>query len=170
MSCGPRSQRYRLLANLGRLINDSLDVRQVFGRAAEEVHQLLGCDRVSLVLVEPQDRTRRGFAVEFGDRAREVEIPVQTLADSAAEWVLANRQARIARHLDQARPFAEDRKLHARGAYRAYVYLPLVCRDGVVGIWGLATQPRRRAGRLGPGALARAVERAGNRSRQCGRV
>jgi formate hydrogenlyase transcriptional activator len=133
-------QRYHLLADLGRLITSSLDVRQVFRRTAKEVRRLLDCDRVSLVLMEPEQGTRRGFAVEFRQgETSELDIPAQSLTDSAAEWVLSHRQARIARRLDRARPFAEDRKLHAQG-YRAYIYLPLVCRDRVAGLWGVATR------------------------------
>jgi formate hydrogenlyase transcriptional activator len=137
---GRSERRYHLLADLGRLLNNTLDLRQVFERAALEVHHLLGCDRVSLILVTPEERTRHGFALEFGaGPAAWVAIPVQPLAGSAAEWVWQQRQVRIARRLAEARPFVEDRTLFSQG-YRAYLYLPLLGRDGVLGVWGLATQ------------------------------
>jgi formate hydrogenlyase transcriptional activator len=137
-------ERYRLLVELGRLVNSTLDLRQVFERAAREAQRLTGCDRVSLIHVSPSEGTRHGFALEFAGAPRWVEVPAQALRDSAAEWVLARRQPRIARRLDQARPFAEDQSLFAQG-YRAYVYLPLVCRDEGVGVLGLAA---REEGRL----------------------
>src|SRR5207244_6447424 len=75
---GRSERRYHLLADLGRLLNATLDLRQVFERAATEVHHLLGCDRVSLVLVAPHDCTRHGFALEFGTAAPAwVAIPIQ---------------------------------------------------------------------------------------------
>ncbi len=132
-------ERYRLLVGLGQIINSSLDLRQVFQHAAEEIHKLVGCDRVSLILVASQDNSRRGFALEFAPDAQWVEIPTQSLSDSAAQWVIEHRQARISRDLAQARPFVEDRQLFEQG-YRAYVYLPLVCRNQSVGILGLATR------------------------------
>ncbi len=135
--------RYRLLAEVGRLVGSSLDLREVFRRAAREVHALCGCDRVSLILIDNQGETRQGFAQEFGESAAWVEIPAQRLADSAARWVAEHRRARIARRLDQARPFVEDRRLFEQG-YRAYVYLPLVCRDQVVGVLGLASRAEGR--------------------------
>ena len=92
-------QRYRLLATLGRLINSSLDLRRVFRQAADEVHRLLGCDRVHLILVEAGAGTWRGFAVEYDPEAQEVDIPCQTLNQSAAAWVLRHRQPRIMRTL-----------------------------------------------------------------------
>ena len=132
-------ERYRLLVGLGQIINSSLDLRQVFQHAAEEIHKLVGCDRVSLILVASQDNSRRGFALEFAKDAQWVEIPTQSLSDSAAQWVIEHRQARIVRDLASARPFVEDRQLFKQG-YRAYVYLPLVCRNQSVGILGLATR------------------------------
>ena len=134
-------QRYRLLATLGRLINSSLDLRRVFRQAADEVHRLLGCDRVHLILVEPGAGTWRGFAVEYDPAPQEVDIPCQTLNQSAAAWVLRHRRPRIMRRLGEGpgHPLAEDRHLAARG-YRAYVYFPLICRDRVVGIWGPAAR------------------------------
>jgi formate hydrogenlyase transcriptional activator len=134
-------QRYRLLATLGRLISSSLDLRRVFRQAADEVRRLLGCDRVHLILVEPGAGTWRGFAVEYVPEAQEVDIPCQSLNQSAAAWVLRHRQPRIMRRLGEGpgHPLAEDRHLAARG-YRAYVYFPLICRDQVVGIWGPAAR------------------------------
>ena len=134
-------RRYRLLATLGRLINSSLDLRRVFRQAADEVHRLLHCDRVHLILVEPGAGTWRGFAVEYDPAAREVEIPCQSLNQSAAAWVLRHRRPRIMRRLGEGpgHPLAEDRHLAAAG-YRAYVYFPLLCRNQVVGIWGPATR------------------------------
>jgi len=132
-------ERYRLLVGLGQIINSSLDLRQVFQHAAEEIHKLVGCDRVSLILVASEDNSRRGFALEFAQDAKWVEIPTQSLSDSAAQWVIEHRQARISRDLAQARPFVEDRQLFKLG-FRAYVYLPLICRNQSVGILGLATR------------------------------
>jgi formate hydrogenlyase transcriptional activator len=134
-------ERYRLLVRLGQIINSSLDLRRVFHLAAEQIHQLLGCDRVSLILVDPSHETWHGFAVEFTPEAHDVEIPCQTLNQSAAAWVLRHRQPRIMRRLGEGpgHPLAEDRHLAAVG-YRAYVYLPLLCRDQVIGMWGPATR------------------------------
>lgn len=134
-------QRYRLLAHLGQLISSSLDLREVFRRAADEVRALIGCDRVHLILVNPGENTWRGFAVEYVPEPRAVDIPCQSLNQSAAAWVLRHRRPRVMRRLGEGpgHPLAEDRHLAAAG-YRAYVYFPLVCRDQVVGIWGPATR------------------------------
>jgi formate hydrogenlyase transcriptional activator len=134
-------RRYRLLVRLGQVITSSLDLRQVFHHAAQEVHRLLGCDRVSLILVDPSQGTWRGFAVEFVPSVRDVEIPCQTLNQSAAAWVLRHRRPRVKQRLGEGpgHPLAEDRHLAADG-YRAYVYLPLLCREEIIGIWGPATR------------------------------
>ena len=136
-------ERYRLLVSLGQIINSSLDLRQVFQRAADEIHKLIGCDRVSLILARPGDDSRHGFALEFAESVRWAEIPVQSLSGSAAHWVMDHRKPRIARRLDQARPLVEDGQFFELG-YQAYVYLPLVCHDASVGVLGLATRQDNR--------------------------
>jgi formate hydrogenlyase transcriptional activator len=135
-------ERYRLLVRLGRIVNTSLDLAQVFRRAAKEIHRLLGCDRVSLILVLGQ--ARNGFALEFGEIIRKVAIPERSLADSAAEWVLRQRKPRVAPRLDQDRPLPEDKALFEQG-YFGYVYLPLICRNQGLGVLGLAS---RREGQV----------------------
>jgi formate hydrogenlyase transcriptional activator len=148
----PAEERYRLLVNLGRIINSSLDLPSVFRAAAEEVHELFGCERVHLILLQPKEGTWRGFAVEFTPHPHDVEIPVQSLNQSAAAWVQRHRQPRVMRRLGEGpgHPLAEDRHLAAAG-YRAYVYFPLIVRDEVIGIWGPAT---RRAADLDAWDLA----------------
>ncbi len=134
-------QRYRLLAHLGRIVSSSLDLRAVFRRAADEVHALIGCDRVHLILVDSEQNTWQGFAVEYTPQPHAVDIPCQTLNQSAAAWVLRHRKPRLMRRLGEGpgHPLAEDRHLAAAG-YRAYAYFPLICRERVVGIWGPATR------------------------------
>lgn len=131
-------ERYRLLVNLGQLINSTLGLRQVFGRSAREIHKLVGCDRVSLLQVK-DGRARGGFALEFGDKVRWVDLPEQDLTGTAAQWAVEHRQPRLVRRLDQFRAFEEDDRLFADG-YRAYADLPLICRTVVVGVLGLATR------------------------------
>jgi formate hydrogenlyase transcriptional activator len=141
----PRSpeERYRLLVGLSQLLISSLDLRGVFRRAADEVRRVTGCERVSLIRVAESDQVRHGFAVEFGPTAQWVDVPRQPLADSAASWVLTHRRMRVANRLDKSRPFPEDRALFEHG-YRAYVYLPLVCRERGVGVLGVATRREER--------------------------
>ena len=136
-------ERYRLLVSLGQTTNSSLELRQVLHCAAEGIHKLIGCERVSLILLDAEHNSRGGFALEFTETLQWTEIPTQPLTDSAAQWVMQHRKPRIALRLDQARPFAEDRHLFDLG-FRAYVYLPLVCRNECVGVWGLATRQQDR--------------------------
>ena len=51
-------ERYRLLVSLGQITNSSLELKQVFQRAAEEIHNLIGCDRVSLILLDAEHNSR----------------------------------------------------------------------------------------------------------------
>jgi formate hydrogenlyase transcriptional activator len=135
---------YRSLVNLGRIINANLDIREVFRRASVEIDKLMGCDRVSLLLVDADHQVRYGLATEFSAQgARDVEVPARNLSNTAAAWVMQHRMPRIARSLEDSREFPEDHRLYDQG-YRAYVYLPLVCREQSVGILGLAARREKK--------------------------
>jgi len=55
--------RYRMLVRLGQLVSSSLDVREVFQSAAVETHKLLGCDLVTLRMVDEIETNLNGAAV-----------------------------------------------------------------------------------------------------------
>ncbi|TVP97687.1 MAG: GAF domain-containing protein [Planctomycetaceae bacterium] len=58
-------QRYRLLVRLGQLVTSSLNLREVFERAAVELHRLVGCDWVSLQGAEAAIGESGPLAIEF---------------------------------------------------------------------------------------------------------
>jgi formate hydrogenlyase transcriptional activator len=133
-------QRYRLLAQLSQIINSSLNVREVFEYAAEQIHKLLDCDRVSLLLTEHRETARTGFALEFNSEGnRSVDIPMRATPGSAFDWVMEHRTPRVARSLEGSQQFAEDALLFKMG-YRSNVYLPLLSREQSVGVLGIASR------------------------------
>src|SRR5262245_26464258 len=113
--------RYRLLSELVRLLATSPDLSGVFERVAEAVHNLTGCDRVSLVSAPADGGPGAGFAREFAGGPRWVDAAPPP-AGSAAAWVLHNRRSHVADWLDGTGPFAEDRGLFGQG-YRSYTLL-----------------------------------------------
>ncbi len=140
-------ERYRLLVELGNMVNSSLDLKQVFEHAAEEINKLIGCDRVTLIMIESRDKVRHGFGIDFRATDKQwVDIPQLALPGSAAEWVIERGIPRVARCLDKERQFPEDQRLYDQG-YRAYVYLPLVCRGESLGILGIASRKENEVDR-----------------------
>lgn len=60
--------RYRMLVRLSQLVNASLDVREAFRGAASEIQKLLGCDLISLQLLDHDPgaaASETHFAVRF---------------------------------------------------------------------------------------------------------
>ncbi|MCG8583676.1 MAG: sigma 54-interacting transcriptional regulator [Pirellulales bacterium] len=133
-------QQYRLLVQLSQIVNSSLDVREVFEYAADEICKLLDCDRVSLLLTDGRETSRHGFALEFqDDGSRWVEIPTRALPGSAFDWVMEHRMPRIARSLGASGQFPEDELLFNLG-YGSSVYLPLLSRKQSVGVLGVISR------------------------------
>jgi formate hydrogenlyase transcriptional activator len=130
-------ERYRLIVKLSRVVNSSLDLRKVFRAAARGIRPLFRCDRIHLLLVDRNRQVFSGFALEYTDTTRLVQVPVQPLTE-AAQWVLLHRRARTVR-LDECQVFAEDRQLFDQG-YRACALLPLICRDQGVGVLELVAR------------------------------
>jgi formate hydrogenlyase transcriptional activator len=137
----PSEQRYRLIVKLGRVVNANLDVRQVFRAAARGIRPLFRCDRLHLLLLDRVHQTCSGYALEYGDTTRWVELAIHAPTEST-QWVLHHRRTRLV-GLAGDRPIAEDRKLFEQG-YRACVELPLLCRDQGVGVLGLAVRDATR--------------------------
>ncbi len=132
--------RYRLLVELGQVVNSSLNVREVFDHAAEQIHKLLNCDRVSLQLTSDRETSRHGFALEFSPSGKQwAEIPSQPLAGSAFDWVTEHRIPLVGRSLKETQPFPEDKRLFELG-YASKVHLPLFSRDQSVGVLGIVSR------------------------------
>jgi formate hydrogenlyase transcriptional activator len=132
-------QRYRLLVRLGRSVNSSLELRRVFKYAAEQIHTLFECDRISLLLASDRGTTRHGFGLEFEDGQQWIDIPHLPLTASGVQWVMERRVPRVSRSLEDHRQFPEDHRLFDQG-YRSYVHLPLVCRERSLGVLGMASK------------------------------
>jgi len=138
--------RYRSLVKLGQIVNSSLDRREVFEHAAQQIHKLIDCDRVSLILSSADGESRHGFAMEFRLGRRDwVDIASQPLPDSAFGWVRQNRQPLVVRSLSDSDPFPEHQRLLKTG-YASVVYLPLMSRDQHVGLLGIASTTRLTIG------------------------
>lgn len=132
--------RYRSLVEMGQIVNSSLHPREVFGHAAEQIHRLLDCDRVSLILSSDDDKSRYGFAIQFERGEREwLEMSSQPLPDSAYSWVRQNRQALVVRSLSRSHPFPEHERLLEAG-FESSAHLPLRSRDRHVGVLGIASR------------------------------
>lgn len=133
-------RRYRLLVELSRIINSSLDVRRVFQLAAAEIQKLLDCDRISLLMTHELGTARHGFAIDYeDDKGKCIAVPTRPLPGSAFDWVMQHRMPRIVRSLSAPPQFPEDELLRDMG-YGSMAYLPLQSRDQSVGVLGLMSR------------------------------
>ncbi|RMF87012.1 MAG: GAF domain-containing protein, partial [Nitrospinota bacterium] len=130
------AQENRVMANIGRIINSSFQIDEVYERFAEEVRTLLPFDRIAIGLVD-FDRYTLTLAYDLG-----IEVPnrhcgsVLPLSGRFAEEVVHTRTGRIcpleseewlATHFPSLLP-------DFRAGIRSILMAPLIVQDSVVGV------------------------------------
>ncbi len=131
--------RYRLLVEFGDVVNSSLNLRTIFEHAADRIHRLLKCDRVSLLLAG-QELARNELAVEMASDGRRItETVVPPHSGSAFHWVMQHRVPHVVRSLKISHSCPDDQRLWESG-YASKVFLPLSTRDQCLGVLGIASR------------------------------
>src|SRR5262249_4284292 len=125
---------YQSLVRLCQAVSSAHDLGTVFRQAAEAIREATACAHVSLVLPPDGCPAQPGLAVEFTEPPRGSEVPAPGGRSPAVQLVLGRGRARVVRCRDADAPVVGDHN------YRAWLYLPLVCRGDAVGVLGLAAR------------------------------
>jgi formate hydrogenlyase transcriptional activator len=132
-------RRQRALLCFCQAIRSAQDVRALFLQAAQAVHELTGCNQVSLLLAPDGLVARPGLAVEFADPRLCTELPAEDCKAPAVSWVLEHRELQTVPRLEQANYPVGEQRLWDQG-YQALLYLPLVCLDKPIGALRIAVR------------------------------
>jgi hypothetical protein len=76
-----------------QLISSTLELPQVFDRAAPEIERLIGCHQVSLLLVEEDHG--HGFTLEFASKRRWLDLPSRPLSSDTMQQVIRDRRVHV---------------------------------------------------------------------------
>jgi formate hydrogenlyase transcriptional activator len=110
-------RRFRILVRLGQLVTSSLNLNEVFERAAIELRSLLGCDWVALSAAGTADENF-DLAIEFDLSGKPVHLPSASVSPSKSDRRVAFKR--------------DDR----------YESLPLISRGRTIGWLSIALSDR----------------------------
>ncbi len=131
------AQEMAILADIGRLINSTLNIEEVYGRFAAEVGKLIPCDRISVNLNNPAQET---FTIAY---VSGFEIPERRPGDtvpikgSLTEIIVRTRSGLFINRatlqgIHERFPEATN-IVTVRAGMRALICVPLISRDEVIG-------------------------------------
>ena len=130
------AQENAIMAEIGRIINSTLNIEEVYERFAEEVLHVIPFDRVSVNTINP-DRTSITIAYAFGI---EVDpIPVGTVLPLDAPFedrIISKRTSVLIQTEDESELTKSYPNLvpHFRAGLRSMIAVPLISKDQVIGI------------------------------------
>ncbi len=124
------ARQNEILGEIGRIISSSLDINDVYARFGEQMRRLMDFDRLSVVLVNPENNTVT-VAYVAGDEAlgREVGEALQLEGTIINEVVLSNQAMVIQGEMDELR-----RRYSNILRYPSSVLAPLIYRGELFGV------------------------------------
>lgn len=124
------ARQNEILGEIGRIISSSLDINDVYARFGEQMRRLMDFDRLSVVLVNPENNTVT-VAYVAGDEAlgREVGEALQLDGTIINEVVLSNQAMVIQGEMEELR-----RRYSNILRYPSSVLAPLIYRGELFGV------------------------------------
>lgn len=123
------------LAEIGRIVNSSLDIEEVFERTVQQVRKLIPFDRIAITLVDSEKRT---FHTPFlsGDVAQRREATAsKLLPGSATEAIMLTRSGILANSEEMAQLVKRFPSINkgVDQALRSLIAVPLISNDDAFG-------------------------------------
>jgi len=129
------AQENAVMAEIGRIVNSSLDVEDVYGLFAETVRQVIPFDRIAITTVDRTARTGK-MAYAWGVEAHHrKEGEVFPLTGLFYEEIIATRSGILAQEQDE-RALAKRYPglMGFQAGFRSMISAPLISRNDVIGV------------------------------------
>jgi PAS domain S-box-containing protein len=130
------AQENAAMAEIGRIINSSLNIEDVYERFAEDVCKLIPFDRISINTINP-DRTSITIAYCFGVKIEDHEKGLILPLDGPFFEYILNRRSGFLIHPRDESELAErfpNFTRHFRVGIRTMIAVPLISKDEAIGI------------------------------------
>jgi len=130
------AQENAAMAEIGRIINSSLNIEDVYERFAEEVCKVIPFDRISINTINP-DRASITVAYSFGVKIEDREEGLVLPLDGPFFEYILNRQSGFLIHPQDESELTErfpNLVRHFRVGIRTMIAVPLISKDQAIGI------------------------------------
>jgi len=130
------SRENAIMAEIGRIINSSLNIEDVYERFAEEVCKVIPFDRISINTINP-DRSSITIAYGYGVKIEESEGGLVLPLDGPFFEYILNRQSGFLLHPQDESELTEhfpNFVRHFRVGIRTMIAVPLISKDQAIGI------------------------------------
>ena len=129
------AQENFILAEIGRIINSTLNINEVYERFADEVRKIIPFDRIAINIAAPGHRTAAitySAGIEVEERSQGNVVPV---AGTLTEEVMRSRSGLIVQSEDQTEVAARYPALFPSlsSGLRSFMGIPLIAKDQVLG-------------------------------------
>ncbi len=129
-------QKNATMAEIGRIINSSLDIEDVYERFAEEVKKLISFDRISINLINSQNNTTTIAYVTGIDLPSRLKGDIVPLDGTLTEKIVQSRKS-ILIQADELKDYSKrlPRLLPSfQTGFRSLISAPLISKDTVIGV------------------------------------
>ena len=129
-------QENATMAAIGRIINESLDIEEVYERFAEEVKKLFSFDRISINLINIHDNTTTiayVTGIDLPSRLKGNVVPLtgsltEMTAQSQKSFLIQSEEAEAySKRLPALRPSYDT-------GFRSFISIPLIIKNMVIGV------------------------------------
>ena len=137
-------ERVRRLAEIGRIISSTLNVEEVYEPFAEQVRELIPCERIVITIAEPEQGVFTTAYVRGGDVAARRPGDVTALASSLTEEVIRTRSGLLFQpgNIEDLRQRFTGPLPAFEAGFRSFLSVPLISHDQVIGVLHLeASKP-----------------------------
>ncbi len=125
--------QFATLTDLSRILNSSLDPKEVHTRAMEAVVRLLDCEAGSLYLID-EERQELYFEVALGDKADKVKEIRLKIGEGIAGWVAKEGRSDLVPDCSKDPRWAKRVDRKSKWQTRNMVTVPVKARDKVIGV------------------------------------
>ena len=126
-------ERLTLLGDLGRILNSTLDQKEVRRRAIEAVTRLMEAEVGSLLLVD-EERNQLYFEVALGDEEEEIKKITLKMGEGIAGWVAQRGEPLIVNAPDQDPRFFNGVDGKTEFKTRNLICVPVKVKERVIGV------------------------------------
>lgn len=128
-----KTERLSLLAQLGQILNSTLDHQEVRRRAMEAATRLMKAEAGSLLLID-EARKHLCFEVALGDNEEKIKKITLNLGEGIAGWVAQNGKPLIINAPDQDPRFFKGVDDQTEFKTRNIICVPVKVKDKTIGV------------------------------------